>query len=130
MRLHTESGLSEQVGHVLIDEKEVLAPLVQLVLEQLPMLLAERSIRHGHDADRVGEMVDLAAYALGANGVDDERLDVVGVDVQLLLQQLERQLFTRLGHRHERQDAHLVHILLVIHLCFLFVCFYFIIPHR
>ena len=47
--------------------------------------------------------------------VDDERLDFVGLDLELLLQELERQLLAILGQRHEGEDAHLVYVLLVAH---------------
>ena len=47
--------------------------------------------------------------------IDDERLDLVRLDLQLVLQQLERNLLVVLGERHQIKDAHLVDVLLVVH---------------
>ena len=61
-------GLSEQTRQVLVHVQQIVLPLLETLLEQLPVLLAERAIGDGHDGYCLGEVVDLAANALGANG--------------------------------------------------------------
>lgn len=57
----------------------------------------------------------ILAWDSSISTVNDERFDLIGGDLQLLLEQIERQLFARLGQWHQAQNAHLVDVLLVIH---------------
>ena len=67
-----QTGLSQQVGKILVDVQQVVLPLLESLLQQLPVLLGERSVGDGHDGQGLGQVVNLAANALGANSLKSQ----------------------------------------------------------
>ena len=65
--LLNNSRLSNQVGKILIDEGQILLPLLQTFLQVHPILFRERPIAHRQDGNRLSEMINFASNAFSSD---------------------------------------------------------------